>query len=96
MAHIRSSSDLQRNISAIYDLCDRTGEPVYVPRNGAASLVVMEADSFESLLEHQDELERELRIYKALMQSEIERLSRRTFSWDDVKRDRAALNESIA
>ena len=96
MAHIRSSSDLQRNISAIYDICDRTGEPVYVPRNGAASLVVMEADSFESLLEHQDELERELRIYKALMQSEIERLSRRTFSWDDVKRDRAALNESIA
>lgn len=96
MAYIRSSSDLQRNISAIYDLCDRTGEPVYVTRNGAASLVVMEADSFESLLEHQDELERELRIYKALMQSEIERLSRRTFSWDDVKRDRAALNESIA
>ena len=96
MAHIKSSSDLQRNISAIYDLCDRTGEPVYITRNGAASLVVMDAGSFEDLLERQDELEHELRVYKMIMQSEIDRLSGQTHAWDDIKRERAAMNESVA
>lgn len=96
MPHIKTSSDLQRNIGAIYDLCDRTGEPVYVTRNGQSSLVVMNADSFENLLARQDELEEELELYRALMQSEIDRLEGETYAWEDVQRERASLEPSVA
>lgn len=96
MPAIRSSSDLQRNISAIYELCDKAGEPVYVTRNGEASLVVMNADAFEDLLARQDELEQELELYKALMQSEIDRLSGNTYSWEDIRRQRQPLGSEVA
>jgi len=96
MAHIKSSSDLQRSISSIYDLCSRTGEPVYITRNGEASLVVMDAESFEDMLDRQHELEHELQVYKQIMQSELDRLSGNTVSWDDVKRERSALRDSVA
>lgn len=96
MAYIKSSSDLQRSISSIYDLCSRTGEPVYITRNGEASLVVMDAESFEDMLDRQHELEHELQVYKQIMQSELDRLSGNTVSWDDVKRERSALRDSVA
>lgn len=96
MPAVRTSSELQRNISAIYDLYDRTGEPVYITRNGASSLVAMDADSFEGLIDRQTELEHELSVYKALMQSEIDRLEGKISSWDDVVHQRASLKIDVA
>ncbi len=43
MPNIRTASELQRNMNAIYDLCESTKEPVYITRNGRESLVVMDA-----------------------------------------------------
>lgn len=47
MPTVRTASDLQRNIGEIYDLCERTLEPVYITRNGRADLVVMDARAYE-------------------------------------------------
>ncbi|MCH3957780.1 MAG: type II toxin-antitoxin system Phd/YefM family antitoxin [Olsenella sp.] len=45
MPNVRTASELQRNINAIYDLCESTKEPVYITRNGKESLVVMDAQA---------------------------------------------------
>lgn len=47
MPNVRTASELQRNINAIYDLCESTKEPVYITRNGKESLVVMDAQAFD-------------------------------------------------
>ncbi|MDO4405170.1 MAG: type II toxin-antitoxin system Phd/YefM family antitoxin [Atopobiaceae bacterium] len=96
MTHIKTSSDLQRNIGAIYDLCDRTKEPVYVTRNGKSSLVVINADSFDDILARQAELEEELELYRTLMQSELDRLKGDTFAWEDVQRERMSMEPGVA
>lgn len=43
----RTSSDLQRNIAEVYQLCEAQDEPVYITRNGHADLIVMNADAYE-------------------------------------------------
>ncbi|WP_165053489.1 MULTISPECIES: type II toxin-antitoxin system prevent-host-death family antitoxin [unclassified Adlercreutzia] len=43
----RTSSDLQRNISEVYELCEQHDQPVYITRNGHADLVVMSARAYE-------------------------------------------------
>lgn len=96
MAITKTSSDIQRNIGAIYDFCDRTDEPVYVTRNGKPSLVLMNADAFDEVLARQADLEEELERYKELMQSEIDRLKGDTYAWEDVERERESMNPGAA
>lgn len=68
MPIVRSSSDLQRNISEIYDLCRDTREPVYITRNGGASLVVMDAEEFDARMDFQQRVfAREMRAYRGIM-----------------------------
>ncbi len=50
MPLVKTASDLQRNISEVYDLCEKTKEPVYITRNGEASLVVMDAQAFDDAM----------------------------------------------
>ena len=47
MPIIRTASDLQRNISEIYELVENSPEPVYITRNGRADLVIMDARAYE-------------------------------------------------
>ena len=47
-------SELQRNFKSTLDRCERSSEPLYLTRNGKASLVVMSADAFD---ERMSELE---------------------------------------
>ena len=96
MPIVRTSSELQRNFVEFSSLCRETREPVYVTRNGEASLVVMDAQAYDEQTSRQDELERELAVYKALMQSEIDRLSGRGSDWEDVLRERESLTALAA
>lgn len=43
----RTASDLQRNISDIYELCEQQDQPIYITRNGHADLIVMSARAYE-------------------------------------------------
>ena len=69
----KSVSELQRNISSIYELCHDTQEPVYLTRNGQSDLVIMDARAFEERMKLQNYIyEREQRIYEAIIKSEDE------------------------
>ena len=70
MPIIRSSSDIQRNIGEIYELCRGSNEPVYITRNGRADLVVMDAKAYEEQFDlKQRVFEREMRLRDALVKS---------------------------
>ncbi len=68
MTTIRTSSDLQRNISEIYDLCESSPDPVYITRNGRADLVVMDARAYEV----HERLRREVHDYEIGLKERLE------------------------
>ena len=47
MPVVKPISDLQRNFGSIADSCHQTKEPVYLTKNGSASLVVMDAEAYD-------------------------------------------------
>ena len=68
MPTVKPISELQRNMGAIARECHETGEPIYLTKNGSASLVVMDAEAFDRLMAvHDDVYERESRVYDAIM-----------------------------
>ena len=44
---IRSSTDIRRDYNSIEALAKETGQPIYLTKNGRASLVVIDAASFD-------------------------------------------------
>ena len=90
MPIIKSSSELQRNFSAINELARKTGEPIYITRNGESSLVVMDVEAFEQALDLQERIkEHEMAIREAIMQSQRDFEEGRGMSLDEVRRLRA-------
>lgn len=47
MPSIRPISDLRNSANEISDFCRRTGEPVYITRNGTGDLVVVSIEEYE-------------------------------------------------
>lgn len=47
MADIRPISALRDHVNEISDFCRRTGEPVYLTRNGICDIVIMSIESYE-------------------------------------------------
>lgn len=90
MPIIKPSSDLQRNIGSIYELCRETGEPVYITRNGEANLVVMDAEAFDERMDLQRKIyEREMRTYRKAMDARDDARSGRLVPFDEVRREEA-------
>ena len=57
--NIRPSAAIRQNYNEISELCKRTGEPVYLTKNGEGDLVVMDIESFlrrEKMLQLREEL----------------------------------------
>ncbi len=53
MTHIKPSAAIRKNYNEISELCKRSGEPVYLTKNGEGDLVVMDIEAFakrESML----------------------------------------------
>ena len=44
--NIRPSATIRQNYNEISSLCKKTGEPVYLTKNGEGDLVVMDIDAF--------------------------------------------------
>lgn len=56
---IRPSAAIRQNYNEISELCRKSGEPVYLTKNGEGDLVVMDIDAFtrrEKLLKLREEL----------------------------------------
>ena len=59
MINIRPSAAIRKNYNEISELCKRTGEPVFLTKNGSGDLVVMDVDTFarrESMLKLRETL----------------------------------------
>ena len=57
--NIKPSANIRQNYNEISELCRKTGEPVYLTKNGEGDLVVMDIDSFsrrEKMLKLREEL----------------------------------------
>lgn len=88
MPRIMSASELQRNISKVYEVCESTKEPVYITRNGQSNLVVMDADAFNDQLDLQRRVfEREMRAYAGIMRGAADFAAGRSVDFADIRRD---------
>jgi prevent-host-death family protein len=45
--HIKASAAIRNNYNEISNLCKKSGEPVYLTKNGEGDLVVMDIKTFE-------------------------------------------------
>ena len=46
MINIKPSAAIRRDYNSISELCKRSGEPVYLTKNGEGDLVVMDIEAF--------------------------------------------------
>lgn len=59
MIKIKPSAAIRKNYNEISELCKRSGEPVYLTKNGEGDLVVMDIEAFarrESMLRLRESL----------------------------------------
>ncbi|MBQ7295178.1 MAG: type II toxin-antitoxin system Phd/YefM family antitoxin [Clostridia bacterium] len=66
--NIRPSAAIRQNYNEIAELCRKTGEPVYLTKNGEGDLVVMDIESFTRR-------EKMLRLREELLQVEADRMA---------------------
>ena len=86
MMNIKPSAAIRKNYNQISDLCRKTGEPVYLTKNGEGDLVVMDVESFarrESLL----------KLKEKLLQSELDIQKGQTYTVDETV---AAMRKAVA
>jgi PHD/YefM family antitoxin component YafN of YafNO toxin-antitoxin module len=67
MINIRPSAAIRKNYNEVSELCKRTGEPVYLTKNGSGDPVVMDVESFA----RRDSM---LKLREMLLRSEEERV----------------------
>ena len=78
MMNIKPSATIRKNYNEISELCKRSGEPVYLTKNGEGDLVVMDIDAFTRR-------ESMLRLRENLVAAEESRLSgKKGYSIDEV------------
>ena len=84
--NIRPSAAIRKNYNEISELCKRTGEPVYLTKNGSGDLVVMDVEAF-------DRRENLLKLREKLLQSEIDIQKGRTYSVEETV---SAMRKAVA
>lgn len=88
MPIIKPVSDLQRNLGSIADACHQSKEPVYLTKNGAASLVVIDANVYEEQSRILNSVvEREERVQRAITRGYDDLLNGRVRPWSQAKID---------
>ena len=88
MPTVRPISDLQRNIGLISSECKNTKEPVYLTKNGSASLVVIDAETYDEQARILSDMrEKEERISRAISRGYDDLLNGRMRSWKQAKQD---------
>lgn len=76
-------TDIQRNFASIAEKAREEQQPIYITRNGAANLVLIDADKYENDMRMQQAIyEREWRTYESVMQGiqEVEEGKTRPYS----------------
>lgn len=92
MPTVKPISEIQRNMVALTRECRETKEPIYLTKNGSAALVLMDAEAFDREMSlHRSVLEREERVYRAIMRGREDELEGRVRSLSEARRDAEAL-----
>ena len=95
MPIVRPVSDLQRNIGSISAECKETKEPVYLTKNGSASLVVIDAEAYDEQARVLADLrEKEERIGRAISRGYDDLVNGRMRTWKQAKRDADRIREA--
>ncbi|MCW3491517.1 type II toxin-antitoxin system Phd/YefM family antitoxin [Dethiobacter alkaliphilus] len=84
--NIRPSAAIRKNYNEISELCKRTGEPVYLTKNGSGDLVVMDIEAF-------NRRENMLKLKETLLQSEVDIQTGRTYSVEETV---SAMRKAVA
>lgn len=78
MMNIKPSAAIRKNYNQISEICKRSGEPVYLTKNGEGDLVVMDIEAFAKR-------ESMLRLRESLVAAEESRLNKKSgYSIDNV------------
>lgn len=76
MPTVKPISELQRNMARLTKECQETKQPIYLTKNGSATLVVMDAAAFDAEMGlHQAVYEREMRVFRAIMRGREDELA---------------------
>ena len=90
MMNIKPSAAIRKNYNEISELCKRSGEPVFLTKNGEGDLVVMDLETFTRR-------ESMLRLRESLISAEENRLNGKNgYSGEEVsKMMKAAVREVL-
>lgn len=84
----RTVSDLQRNISEVYEVCQQTSEPVFITRNGRTEFVMMSAKTYEErTLLSQQVYEYEMDLKERLEQAYAEVMAGKSKTLEEIHRE---------
>ncbi len=87
MPTVKSLSDFNRNQTALINQLHDTQEPIYLTRNGAASIVVMDAAAFDREIGlRTSAYANEMRIYDSLMEGYADYLDGNVVDANDAER----------
>lgn len=88
MPVVKPISDLQRNLGSIARTCHDSREPVYLTKNGSASLVLMDAEEFDRRQRALSVVsEREEQVQRAITRDYDDMLNGRTRPWAQARQD---------
>lgn len=88
-------SELQRNMASIAKECQSSKKPVYLTKNGKASLVVMDAEEFDKEMSlHSEVLAREEVVFRSIMRGREDELAGRTRSLSQARSDAKELRKA--
>ncbi len=91
MPAVASLSEFNRNQTALIDTLEKTQEPIYLTRNGKASVVVMDAAAFDRMVSAKEcAQKREMDVYQGLMRGYADVLDGKT---SDAKGALGAIRE---
>ena len=92
MPQIKSLSEFNRSQNAMIDDLEKSGEPLYLTRNGSACIVVMDSAAFDAAMSFRNEVyEQEMRTYHGIMRGYQEYLDGDVHDAVDVMADLRAL-----
>ena len=79
MPTVASLSEFNRNQTALIDTLEKTQEPIYLTRNGKASVVVMDAAAFDRMMSVRERAQKcEMDVYQGLMRGYADVLEGKT------------------
>ena len=88
MPAVASLSEFNRNQSSVIDRLAETQEPIYLTRNGKASVVVMDAEAFDRMTSFREEARRrEAEVYQGLMRGYQDVLDGKVLDAEDALSD---------